>query len=1062
MKYTTDGAAGWEVTPRDGGCVIQVLNKEPSNRPTVADAAILKLAAPQFVEDTFDVRAGRWLQHVAMERASQAADGGGATRAVASWRDAFSYVRENQENGVIGLRLPQEGALHAIHAHWSTSDGVASIVMPTGTGKTEVMLATLVSASCTRLLVVVPTDALRSQVADKFLTLGVLKLPNSRVLASSAQYPVVGILEHAPKTVEAAQSFFEACNVVVTTSHIAGRCEPAVQVCMAELCSHLFIDEAHHVEAPTWKAFKANFSTRRVLQFTATPFREDDHPIDGKIIYAYPLRKAQDEGYFRPIRFSSVFEFDSGLADRKIAEKVVAELDSDATGKHVAMARVGSIDRALEVHALYASIGRFSPVVLHSRLGQHERRESLQKLRTGTSRIVVCVDMLGEGFDMPELKIAAFHDVRKSLSVTLQLAGRFTRVRSDVGNATFIANTADVEVQAELRKLYTQDPDWNTLLPQLSETAIAGEVATQEFLSGFGNFPAEIPLQELKPAASMVVYRTRCSVWSPEKFGKGLYAVRPADQVHHSINHDARVLVVVSGSQLPVAWTDVESIRDWGWELFVAAWDAEQSLLFIHGSGKNGEYRSLAKALCGEDVELVTDPVLYRCFHGVTRLLLTNLGLNEQFGRQVRFTGRMGADVASRLPDAAKQNARKAVISGMGYENGATVTIGAAKRGRVWSFQRLRLDAFVRWCKHVGAKIIDDSIDPEAVLNGTLVPEIAASRPPVMPIAVDWPEVIYTERESVLGVKLDGSATELEFYRVSIDVDSPTLDGPLRFRVLGESSEATFELRLSADDQTIADYRFVEISKRSSLKRNSAERGMVEFFDEHPPVFWFADGSSLEGNQLVRLRSTIAPFNRERIQAWDWSSTDIRKESQGVTREADSIQYRVIEKLRSDGMYQIIFDDDGAGESADVVTATMKEENGRPIIEVEFYHCKYAGDATPRAQVDDLYEVCGQAQKSIAWLHGQLRRTDLFLHWLRREPKVRRGIHATRYQHGTRDTLIAMKEASRMAELKLRIFIVQPGLSKERASDAQLALLSVTENYLLETYGVPFGVVGSA
>ena len=75
------------------------------------------------------------------------------------------------------------------------------------------------------------------------------------------------------------------------------------------------------------------------------------------------------------------------------------------------------------------------------------------------ARIVVCVDMLGEGFDLPELKIAAFHDIRKTLSVTLQLAGRFTRSRPDLGDATFIANTADVTVRDELRKLYTRDPE---------------------------------------------------------------------------------------------------------------------------------------------------------------------------------------------------------------------------------------------------------------------------------------------------------------------------------------------------------------------------------------------------------------------------------------------------------------------------------------------------------------------------------------------------------------------------------------------------------------------------
>ena len=47
--------------------------------------------------------------------------------------------------------------------------------------------------------------------------------------------------------------------------------------------------------------------------------------------------------------------------------------------------------------------------------------------------------MLGEGFDLPELKIAAFHDVKKSLPITLQFAGRFTRTSRDnnLGKASF-------------------------------------------------------------------------------------------------------------------------------------------------------------------------------------------------------------------------------------------------------------------------------------------------------------------------------------------------------------------------------------------------------------------------------------------------------------------------------------------------------------------------------------------------------------------------------------------------------------------------------------------------
>ncbi len=110
----------------------------------------------------------------------------------------------------------------------------------------------------------------------------------------------------------------------------------------------------------------------------------------------------------------------------------------------------------------------------------------------------------------------------------------------------------------------------------------------------------------------------------------------------------------------------------------------------------------------------------------------------------------------------------------------------------------------------------------------------------------------------------------------------------------------------------------------------------------------------------------------------------------------------------------------------------------------------------------DLYEVCGQAQKSISWLQNQLRHTELFIHLLRRDPKVRKGGALSRYQTGDREMLAAIRNQSRTAALKLRVFIVQPGFSRSKVSPEQLSLLSVTENFLLETYGAPFGVIGSA
>ena len=80
-----------------------------------------------------------------------------------TYRDALSFAEESPS--APGLRSPQLGALHSVLGYWTTKSPVpATVVMPTGTGKTETMLALLVAARLPRLLVLVPSDVLRSRL----------------------------------------------------------------------------------------------------------------------------------------------------------------------------------------------------------------------------------------------------------------------------------------------------------------------------------------------------------------------------------------------------------------------------------------------------------------------------------------------------------------------------------------------------------------------------------------------------------------------------------------------------------------------------------------------------------------------------------------------------------------------------------------------------------------------------------------------------------------------------------------------------------------------------------
>ncbi len=1060
IKYSNEKQPGFALMDEQGNLILTVFDKIPKEKTTELGNRVLIARYGAIDGNELDLTSGTWHQHPALIDVRPPSIGS-CDAAIKSWERAFSFVEEDTSKGIIGLRKPQLGALHAIHAHWITSSETATVVMPTGTGKTETMLATMVSVPCERILVVVPTDALRTQIADKFETLGLLKVPDSAILAPSALRPVVGTLTSTPKDVLALESFLMRCNVVITTSAILARCGEDIRPAFAKYCSHLFIDEAHHAEAPTWKVFRESFREKCVLQFTATPFREDGKRMDGKVIFVYPLKKAQEDGYFRPIRFREVSEFNSERGDIEIAKAAIKELDSDETGVHIVMARVSDTKRADSIGDLYQGLTNYGVVVIHSKVGKKEVEERKKKLLSGEARIVVCADMLGEGFDMPELKIAAFHDIRKSLPVTLQLAGRFTRSRPDLGNAVFIANTALIEAKDELRALYSQDPDWNALLPVLTRAAVDGEVMSQQFFSGFDIEIGEVPLKDLRPAASMVVYRTDCTKWTPEKFENGIKRGTSRDKLYHSLNKEEKTLVVLSATEGKVQWSDVAAIRELNWELFIAIWDSDNELLYLHGSGINGEYKEIAKALCGTNVQLVVAPEVFKCFYDVNRLVFNNVGLEEHLGRQVRFTGRMGSDVESRISEAVRRTAKEAVLAGVGYSGGEKVSVGAAKRGRVWSALRLQVDSFGKWAKAIGAKIANDTIDYSTVLAGTLKPQIVDDIPAKTAIAVDWPHKIWEKNEYVVSFRHPMHlATSSTF--VNINIIEGDDKAPFYIRLSSDLWESIYMLVIIKRKEFV-DYEFKRVSGDAiQIQMGAADFRLVEeYFTDCPPIVWFGDGSSLEGYEYTELpNKDLLPFRLDRLLPLDWTGVDIKKESQGEKKVAGTIQYRMIERLKENKELSLIFDDDGSGEAADIVTIRVVDEEVRKYLEVELYHLKYSGKK-PGGRVDDLYVVCGQAQRSANWLTNRDRKTDFFTHLLKRNDKRVKEGKSSRIELGTVEDLIMFKEISRHHDVRLKVIVVQPGLSKKDASESQLMLFAVTERYLSDTYEIPFRVICS-
>ena len=229
-----------------------------------------------------------------------------------------------------------------------------------------------------------------------------------------------------------------------------------------------------------------------------------------------------------------------------------------------------------------------------------------------------------------------------------------------------------------------------------------------------------------------------------------------------------------------------------------------------------------------------------------------------------------------------------------------------------------------------------------------------------MPIGIDWPEEVYTEPESTWALTLDG--TDFSLSDVSISLVGPSLAGTLTLELASETRRAELELELTDNGGDHPNYRFIlHGDQGASIRRGegAAPRSLPDFFYQCPPVIWFADGSSLEGNQFVPLRHTQSAYDRQKIIVWDWTGVDKRRESQGDAKLASSIQARVIRELTPRG-YDVIVDDDGSGEAADVVAIRRVGTAETPeSIDVEFYHCKYSHEQEAGARIADLYELCG-------------------------------------------------------------------------------------------------------
>ena len=963
-----------------------------------------------------------------------------------TWRNSRFRYPEGKSGIDIGFRPAQLGALFSIKSHWTVSPLPATIVMPTGTGKTETMIATVISECRNKTCVIVPSDLLRNQTIERFCLLR--KLREIGAVDDDFLNPIVACLRTQPTEMAELESIITQSNIIVSTMSLLNGFSERNLKMLSSSCDTLIIDEAHHIPASSWSRIKSYFEDSRCLQFTATPFRNDGKKVDGKIIYNFPLLLAQEQGYFKPINFYPIYEFNDNQKDLAIAKKSVEILDADIiNGKsHLLLVRASTQKRARELFERIYNMhySKYNPVLIISENGKRHNDSSLEKVNTGESKIVICVDMFSEGIDIPQLKVCAIHDKYKSLPITMQFIGRFARAQSDLGDASVIANIADDDISEILQELYSQDSNWNKILKDVSEERIGREEELQRLAQGFTGTEV-IPLAQIRPKVSMFMYTTTDDDWKWHNWT----SVFSNDHSNHFVNQEEKILVITELITDKVDWTLSKDIVNANWNLHILYWDLAKGVFFINTTDK-AIADNFASAIFtnynrirGEDV--------FRCLSGINRLMFATVGLNSAIAGPIRYKMFAGVDVATGLSEATQSNVTKSNLFGVGYSDGNKISIGCSYKGTIWAKWVETIDYWKKWCDQNALKVLDSNISVSDVLKNALVPEVVTARPPVVPYSIEFP----IEIDLNDSVYVKSKILEFPLYQMDIVLTVADETSPLTFFVGNDQIREDFALLI--DSTKPNGYSITRNSGSTlSIVIGRKEQPLTDFFLEYPPLIRFVDRSSLEGNLLVKLGESHLLFPSQNVIQWNWEGTDIKKESQGKNKSADSIQYRVIQALKTTDGYCLLFDDDDSGEIADVIA--IKEDEVNKSFVFELYHCKFSTEVRPGARVADLYVVCGQAEKCVKWVQNT---QGLIARLKKRENDRTNNGQDTRFEKGDMQLLHIIGKKLKFYSVKYQAFIVQPGVDGANISESMHQVLCSASSYLMDTYGIPLMLICS-
>lgn len=872
---------------------------------------------------------------------------------------SMQYPLADEEN--LGLRNAQIGAIHALGAYFTTKTEPVLISMPTGTGKTAVIMMVPYLLRATKVLLITPTILVRSQITTDFFELQVLK--KIGVFSNDIKPP--NVYEMTKLYTDEQNEKIQNADVIISTPQCALPLSEDNSI--ISLFDLVIIDEAHHEPAKTWRTILTNMPNTKQILFTATPFRRDKKAIKANHIFNYPLSQAYKDGVFGDIKYIPV-EVRSEVEKDCILAKKGEEIfirDRKKGFEHAVMVRCKSKRDAKRLFSLYTKETNLKLKVVDSSKTRKEVLGIIDDLKNQKIDGVLCVDMMAEGFDFPNLKIAIIHHPHKTLATTLQFIGRFARTNTEkkIGAASFIA-VNDEELLIENKKLFSSDSIWQDILVDLTEEKITRDIEEKQYIKNYDNKLKQTNNQEFSLHSINTNFHAR--IYYSTLFNLQADFPDMGMKVENIWTNpdDQTVVVVTSVKQLPRWSTADGTYLDNEYNTFIIHYQEKNKLLFINSHIKSESiYDAIATAYCGKkNFEKITMSNIHKVLSGVKNHEIFNSGLANRLSEGETYKISSGSDVSKAIDaDSGKMYSPGHVFC-KAEEADTQITIGYSSGSKIWSSKYGNVQEMIKWFDLNGEKISNKKTVVQTNTNYDYIP---------MPTElITFPDDIFM----------------FDFNQKSYSNPHQLLDGEgfsngetiLDLEVLIESVEASnITLKISLNNYTYYLTRSIDGKYTSStvdellVSFGRLNVPLSDYFNECPLSFYTSSLDMIFGNEISRYDYELPVFNLDKVISIDWNdyNTDISMEvkSKSYKGSKNSIQETIEKILLDNDEFNYVIFDHGAGEIADYLTISVLKDK----INVALYHVKGKSSVNFNSSVTDMYEVLGQSIKSLIWIKNK-------------------------------------------------------------------------------------------